>query len=38
MAAAGFLSASVEDHVDVELGDVCVGDVELDKDFAHSLM
>jgi hypothetical protein len=33
MAAAGFLSAVAEDHVDVDLGDVCVDDVELDEDF-----
>jgi hypothetical protein len=32
------LSAAAKDHVDVDLGDVFVGDVELDEDFAHSLM
>jgi hypothetical protein len=26
----GFLSAAAKDHVDIDLGDVCVGDVELD--------
>jgi hypothetical protein len=30
--AAGFLSATAENHVDVDLGDVYVGDVELDDD------
>jgi hypothetical protein len=30
--AAGFLSAAAKDHVDVDLGDVYVGDVELDED------
>jgi hypothetical protein len=37
-AAAGFLSAATEDHVDVDLGDVFVGDVELDENLACSLM
>jgi hypothetical protein len=27
----GFLSAVAKDHVDVDLGDVFIGDVELDK-------
>jgi hypothetical protein len=31
-AAVGFLSATAEDHVDVDLGDIFVGDVELDDD------
>jgi hypothetical protein len=26
------LSAVAEDHVDVDLDDVCIGDVELDDD------
>jgi hypothetical protein len=30
---AGFLLAAAKDHVNVDLGDV-----ELDEDFAHSLM
>jgi hypothetical protein len=33
-----FLSAAAEDHVDVDLGDVCVGDVELDENLACDLM
>jgi hypothetical protein len=32
MAAAGFLLATVEDHMDVDLGDVCVDNVDLDED------
>jgi hypothetical protein len=31
-AAAGFLSAVAEDYMNVDLGDVCVDDVELDDD------
>jgi hypothetical protein len=27
------LSAAAEDHVDVDLGDICVDNVELDEDF-----
>jgi hypothetical protein len=38
MAVAGFLSAAVGDHVNVDLGVDYVGDVELDEDLAHSLM
>jgi hypothetical protein len=38
MAAAGFLSATAEDHVDVDLSDVCVGDVELNDDLDVVLM
>jgi hypothetical protein len=30
--AAGFLSTAAKDHVDVDLGDIFVGDVELDDD------
>jgi hypothetical protein len=30
--AVGFLSATAEDHVDVDLGDIYVGDIELDED------
>jgi hypothetical protein len=37
-AAAQILSAAAEDHVDVDLGDNFVGDVELDEDLGHSLM
>jgi hypothetical protein len=33
-----FLSAAAKDHVDVDLGDVFVGDIELDKNLAYSLM
>jgi hypothetical protein len=32
------LSAMAEDHVDVDFGDVCVGDVGLYKDLVHSSM
>jgi hypothetical protein len=28
---AGFLSAAAKDHVDVDLGDVFIGDIELGK-------
>jgi hypothetical protein len=34
----GFLSAAAKDHVDVDLDNVFVGNVELDKKFARSLM
>jgi hypothetical protein len=32
MAAAGFLLATAKDHVDVDLGDVCVGELDDDLD------
>jgi hypothetical protein len=31
-AVAGFLSAVAKDHMNVDLGDVCVGDIKLDDD------
>jgi hypothetical protein len=37
-AAVGFLSSAAKDHIDVDLGDVFVGDVELDENLAYSLM
>jgi hypothetical protein len=37
-AAVEFLSAAAKDHVNVDLGDVFVDDVELDENLAYSLM
>jgi hypothetical protein len=37
-AVAGFLLAAAKDHVNVDLGDVFVGDVELDENPVCSLM
>jgi hypothetical protein len=35
---AGFLSAAAEDHLNVDLGVDCIGDVELDEDLVYSSM
>jgi hypothetical protein len=32
------LLTTAEDYVDIDFGNDCVGDIELDEDFAHNLM